>query len=110
MRFAVPCHDPRLHALVVGLHDVDTPAAETWRRVGEAAVELGLPRPSYHTVRELVRDEEARRRAQANVRGAVVGVAGALLSPRVVNLPIAFDALELARAKKRLVSERHKPR
>lgn len=109
MRFAVPCHDPRLHALVVGLHEDDTPAAETWRRVGEAAVELGLPRPSYHTIRELVRDEEARRSAGKDVRRAAAGVVGALLSPRVVDLPIALDALELARTKKRLVSDRHKP-
>ena len=42
-------------------------------------------------------------------RQAALGVLGAVASPRVVDLPIALDALELARAKERLVSDRHKP-
>ena len=108
MRFSIAREDPRVHALVVGLHRDGTPAAETWRQVGEAVQELGIPRPSYHTIRELVRAEERRRRARSATRQAALGVLGAFASPRVVDLPIALDALELARAKERLVSDRHK--
>ena len=109
MRFSIGREDPRVHALVVGLHREGTPAAETWRQVGEAAQELGIARPSYHTIRELVRGEELRRRARTATRQAALGVLGAVASPRVADLPIALDALELARAKERLVSDRHKP-
>jgi hypothetical protein len=108
VKFAVPRDDPRIHALVVGLHRDDAPAAETWRSVGDAAIELGLPRPSYHTIRELVRIEQLRRRARTATRVAALEVAFALGSSRVVDLPIALDALEAARAKARLVSDRHK--
>lgn len=109
MRFASRRLDPRLHALVVA-HDRDEqPAAETWRRVGESAEELGLPRPSYHTVRELVRDERLRRRARTATRKAALELLGAVASPRAVELPIALDALAHARAKERLVTDRHKP-
>ena len=109
MRFTTVREDPRIHALVVGLHADGAPAAETWRRVGEAAEELGFSRPSYHLIRELVRAEERRRRARTATRQAALGVVTALGSSRVVDLPVALDALELARAKERLVSSRHKP-
>ena len=108
MRFSVGRDDPRIHALVVGFHRDGTPAAQTWRAVGEAAEELGIPRPSYHLIRELVRTEELRRRARTLARRAALDVALSLGSSRVVDLPIALDALELARAKERLVSDRHK--
>jgi hypothetical protein len=54
-------------------------------------------------VRELVRRERHRRRAQAEVRAAAreVALALALGSSRVVDIPIALDKLELARAKER---------
>ena len=109
MEFAVPRSDPRIHALVVALDRDGAPAAETWRAVGEAASELGLPRPSYHTIRELVRAERLRRRARTATRAAALDVLIAAGSSRVVDLPIALDALEQARAKERLVSDRHKP-
>jgi hypothetical protein len=109
MEFAVPRNDPRIHALVVALDRDGTPAAETWRAVGEAAGELGLPRPSYHMIRELVRAERLRRRARTATRAAALDVLLAAGSSRVVNLPIALDALERAQAKERLVSDRHKP-
>jgi hypothetical protein len=109
VRFAVPSRDPRVHALVVGLDDQDAPVAATWRAVGEAASELGLPRPSYYTVRTLVRAERARRRARTAVRAAALDLLTAAGSSRVVDLPIALDALEHARAKRRLVLDQHKP-
>jgi predicted nucleic acid-binding protein len=109
VRFAVHRLDPRLQALVVAHDHDEQPAAETWRRVGESAQELGLPRPSYHTIRELVRHERLRRRARTATRKAALGVVGALATSRAVDLPIALDALAHARAKERLVSDRHKP-
>lgn len=105
----MPRSDPRLHALVVGLDRDGAPAAQTWRLVGGAAVELGLPRPSYHTIRELVRAERLRRRARTTTRKAALEVLVAAGSSRVVDLPIALDALAHARAKEGLVSDRHKP-
>ncbi len=109
MRFSIAREDARIHALVVALHRDAAPAAETWRQVGKAAAELGIARPSYHTIRELVRAEELRRRARTATRQAALAVLGAVGSPRAVDLPIALDALEYARAKERLVSDRHKP-
>jgi hypothetical protein len=109
MQFASRRGDPRLQALVVAHDHDEQPAAETWRRVGESAQELGLVRPSYHTVRVLVCAERLRRRARTATRKAALEVVGALASSRAVDLPIALDALAHARAKERLVSDRHKP-
>ena len=109
MRFSVPGNDPRIHALVVGLDRDDASAAQTWRVVGEAAWELGLRRPCYETVRELVRIERLRRKARTATRAAALDVALSLGSSRVVDLPVALDALALAQAKERLVTDRHKP-
>ena len=109
MRFSVPGNDPRIHALVVALDRDDDSAAQTWRAVGEAAWELGLRCPSYDTVRELVRVERLRRKARTATRRAALDVLLATGSSRVVDLPVALDALAHARAKERLVTERHKP-
>lgn len=109
MRFSTPANDARIHALVVGLDRDGTPAAETWRAVGAAAWELGLARPGYHLVRKLVAVERLRRAARTATRAAALDVVRALGTSRVVNVPIALDALAVARAKERLVSEQHKP-
>jgi hypothetical protein len=109
MRFAIPANDPQIHALVVGLDRDGTSAAETWRQVGAAAWELGLRRPGYHVILRLVRAERLRRAARTAVRAAALGVGASLLTQRVVDLPIALDALDAARRNARLVSERHKP-
>jgi hypothetical protein len=109
MRFALTRNDPRVHALVVALDREDEPVAATWRAVGDAAWELGLRRPGYHAVRELVRIERLRRAAGTAVRAAAFETVLALGSSRVVDLPVALDALERARAKERLVLEHHKP-
>ena len=109
MRFALSRNDPRIHALVVALDRDDAPVAETWRAVGEAAWELGLRRPGYHAVRDLVRVERLRRAARTATRAAALDVLAAAGTSRVVNLPIALDALGRARTKERLVLEQHKP-
>jgi hypothetical protein len=108
VRFSLSPNEPRLHALVVALDHDDVPIAETWRAVGEAAWELGLPRPGYHTVRNLVRVERRRRAARTATRAAALDVMLALGSSRVVDVPIALDALEHAKAKERLVLKQHK--
>ena len=109
MRFSLSPNEPRLHALVVALDRDGVSIAETWRAVGEAAWELGLPRPGYHTVRNLVRIERRRRAARTATRAAALDVMLALGSSRVVDIPIALDALEHAKAKERLVVKQHKP-
>jgi hypothetical protein len=109
MRFCVAASDPRVHALVVALDRDGNSIAETWRAVGDAAWELGLRRPSYFTIRALARAERTRRRARTAARRAALDVLTAATSSRVVDLPVALDALERARARERLVLEQHKP-
>jgi hypothetical protein len=94
---------------VVALDRDDAAIAATWRAVGEAAWELGLRRPGYHAIRDLVRVERRRRAARTAVRAAALDAVSAMGSSRVVDLPIALDALEHARAKERLVLNQHKP-
>jgi hypothetical protein len=54
-----PRISPRLINALVRFDDRSIAIAETNRRVGEEAARLGLPRPSYERIRELV--HEARR-------------------------------------------------
>jgi hypothetical protein len=49
-----PRIDSRLVAALRLLDDTRRPIAETNRRLGEVAVHLGIPRPSYEQVRTLV--------------------------------------------------------
>jgi hypothetical protein len=44
----------RLVAATIRLDDGGTPIAETYRRVAALAEKLGLPRPSYESIRRLV--------------------------------------------------------
>src|SRR5918999_708071 len=103
MRFAVPGGDPRFHALVVALDQPDTPIAQTWRAVGEAAWELGLPRPGYHMIRVLTRRVRTLREAKYAVRRAALEVLASFPSPYVVNLRNALGELVDASARRRLV-------
>jgi hypothetical protein len=58
---------PRYHERIVeairALDDRRVPIAETCRRVGRRADELGLPRPSYVHLRRLIHAERERRDA-----------------------------------------------
>ena len=107
MRFAVPGSDPRLHALVVALDQQGTPMAQTWRAVGEAAWELGLPRPGYHVVRVLVQRVRMLREARDALRRAALQVLASFPSPYVGHLRDALGQLVDAYAQ--LVLEQHKP-
>jgi hypothetical protein len=49
-----PRISPRLIAALVRLDDATVPIAEVNRRLGAEAARLGLPRPSYQRVRELL--------------------------------------------------------
>ena len=57
-----PRIDPRLVAALVRIDDAKVPIAETNRRLGRLAFELGLPKPSYQQVRVLVHDIRRRKR------------------------------------------------
>jgi hypothetical protein len=57
-----PRIDSRLIAGLVRLDDPKLPIAETNRRVGRLAAELGLPKPSYQQVRIVIHDIRRRKR------------------------------------------------
>jgi hypothetical protein len=107
MRFAVAGTDPRFHALVAALDQTGTPVAETWRAVGEAAWELGLPRPGYHMIRVLVRRLRTLRAARKAVQRAALDVLASFPSPYVAHLRAALE--QLVDAYGQLVLGQHKP-
>ncbi len=67
---AAPRIDARLVALAERLDDRSAPIAEIHRRVGLAARDLGLVRPSYEQVRTVV--QRARRRGRSPSAGDVL--------------------------------------
>ena len=109
MRFAISRHRQLLHDLVVALDEDGVSMAATWRAVGDAAPKLGLRRPGYHVVRELVRAERERRAARRATREAAVGLFASLPSPLVLDQRRAIERLAEARRQERLVLEQHKP-
>ena len=109
MRSAVPDGDARFYALVVALDQEGTPMAKTWRAVGDAAWELGLSRPGYHMIRQLVQRVRTQREARVATRRAALDVLAAFPSPYVVQLRDALDQLVEAHAHERLVLKQHKP-
>jgi hypothetical protein len=70
-----PRISPRLLESIVSLDDRRVPIAEVNRRVGAMAERLGLPRPSYQRVRELVHASRRLRRYQLSTLSVVVDVA-----------------------------------
>jgi hypothetical protein len=68
-----PRVDPRLVAAAFALDDRRESYAETCRRVGVVADQLGLPRPSYDTIRVLLRVD---REERAEIRRLLAPVAG----------------------------------
>jgi len=75
-----PRYSQRIFDLVRALDDADEPMAETCRRVGRAAEQIGLPRPSYSHLRRFIKEERAHRAAIAQV---VRDVTSDLLAARV---------------------------
>jgi hypothetical protein len=75
-----PRLDRRLRRAAVRLDDAEQPIAETWRRIGALAEELGCPRPGYDTIRLIVREH---RRRRAEVHELLQPVISDLLQGRV---------------------------
>jgi hypothetical protein len=71
--------------------------AETWRKVGALADDLGCPRPGYDTIRLIVRDH---RRRHAEVHELLEPVVADLLQGRVGAWDVErmIDAARLLRA------------
>jgi hypothetical protein len=67
-----PRYDPQILLAVRALDDRAEPMAEISRRVGVAAAELGLPKPSYVHLRRLIvahrEEEDAERRRREEIR------------------------------------------
>jgi hypothetical protein len=98
-RFA-PRYDPRIAELVVQLDEPGVSMAEVCRRVGDAAQELGITRPSLVHLRTLVRDErdrkEAERQRREDLRELAEDVAAALVAGRVPHPFMILDRIEEA--------------
>jgi hypothetical protein len=92
-----PRLDRRLRNAAVVLDDSSLPVAETWRKVGLEAEQLGLPRPGYDTIRLIVRDH---RRRRAEIRRLLEPVVGDLLQGRVSAWDVqrVIEAAAVARA------------
>ena len=71
--------------------------AETWRKVGRMAVELELTRPSYDTIRLIVREH---RRRRAEVQELLEPVISDLIEGRVSAWDVerVIEAANLTRA------------
>ena len=62
-------HPPVQHEFVLALRILDAfgiPYAEAWRLLRPVAARLGVPRPSYSTVRRILIAERERKRRNAN--------------------------------------------
>jgi hypothetical protein len=91
-----PRISPRLLAALARLDDRRIPIAEVNRRLGAEAERLGLRRPSYQRVRELVHQLRRLRKGPSTVRVLAevawrvrqpVALADHLLGPGVPDLP-----------------------
>ena len=74
MRFG-PRYPARLLDVIERLSNEKAPIAEINRRVGAEAERMGLPRPSYERVRELVHEARELRRAWPSTTQIFVDVA-----------------------------------
>jgi len=91
VRFAVPGNDPRLVELVRRLDRDGASMAETWRAVGGGASRLGLRRPGYGLVRQLVRLERFRRRVRNETIAALKKAASRFAAGRAPFRPLFAD-------------------
>ena len=93
-----PRYDPKIFQAVRALDDRSEPMAEISRRVGAAAAELGLPKPSYVHLRRLIvahrEEEDAERRRREEIRRILGDVYLDMQRGRVVN---AYDVADRIR-------------
>ena len=108
MRFAVPPNDSRLVDLVRLLDRDAVPIAQTWRSVGEGAERLGLRRPGYGLVRQLVRIERRRREIRAATIEALKTAASGFAAGRAPFRELIGD-LESIGWQRGLVFNEHTP-
>jgi hypothetical protein len=78
-----PRLSPRLIEAIVRFDDRSVPIAETSRRVGREAERLGLTRPSYQRIRELVHESRRIRRGPSTA-SVLVDVAFRARPPEAV--------------------------
>jgi hypothetical protein len=108
-----PRYDPFILEALSALDDRSVPIAEVCRRVGRAAAETGLTRPSYVHLRRLVLAERARKDAerarQQEIRAIVADVAEDLLVGRRVNAYEVADRVRDARGPRVSGSEPQSP-
>jgi hypothetical protein len=97
MTVASPRLDRRLKKAAMKLDRRQEPMAETWRQVGRVACKLGLHRPSYETIRILVKEH---RRRRAEVHELLEPVLADLLQGRVSAYDVVrtIEAANLLRA------------
>jgi len=108
MRYAVAGNDSRLVDLVRLLDREQVPAAQTWRAVGAGAERLGLRRPGYGLVRQLVRIERRRRQIRAETIEALKTAASGFAAGRAPFRTL-IDDLERIGWRRGLVFNEHKP-
>ena len=85
-RFLVPAGETLHPDFRVALRALDAdglPYAEAWRMLRPVAARLGVPRPSYPTVRRFLLEERARRARRTEVVDRVVVDALKGLAPRL---------------------------
>ena len=106
MPASAPRYDRRLVRAIRRLDDESLPIAEVWRRVGEVAGRLGVPRPSYVHVRRIVVSERERAAELREIRNeALVGLVSRM-APDPVELALrrsevlAGDRLRPGRSKR----------
>ena len=80
---SAPRLSPRLVGAIARIDDGELSIAEVRRRLGAEADRLGLPRPSYERVRELVH-ESRRLRARVRTGEVLLDVALRVRSPDAV--------------------------
>jgi hypothetical protein len=108
VRSAISPNDPRLAALAAALDREELPVAETWRRVGAAAEQFGLIRPSYQHVRRLVRVERRRRELSAEARRVLSGAVSTSAAGLVPSAVLVLERLRELQLAEELVLQEHK--
>ena len=97
-----PRYDARIFAAAGALDDSFEPMAETVRRVGRFAAEVGLPKPSYVHLRRDLRahraDQEAERERLAAIREIVGDAYTDALRGKVVDAYAIAERVRDARA------------
>jgi hypothetical protein len=93
-----PRYDRRILEAVRALDDRTESMAEIWRRVGVAAAQLGLPKPSYVHVRRYIvahrEEEDAERARREEIRQILYDAYYDFMRSRVVD---AYDIADRIR-------------